>query len=165
MAFLVVVLALLAPQASRAVDAAPPDDSAAEPVWEYPASAYPVAREWREYVDLSDFRPIGDRALAEYERRVQACMAERGFEYIPIVPADSDPWYGRAFNPLNEAAAAQFGYHLPPMPQAIDRNPTDAAFVTALAGTEEDQTLGCADPVNAAVSVRWRRPWTPNSDC
>lgn len=102
------------------------------------ASEYPVLYEWREYIGMGPLDDLSKRAYVEYQRRTQACMVSRGFEYIPIQFDVPDIDLRRAQNPLNEAVAAQWGYHAPPaaFEEVVDRNLHSPAFDEALNGPD-----------------------------
>lgn len=110
-------------------------------------SAFPVGHEWRELVPvLAEMQSVHEAAHREWQRRIQTCMGERGFDYAPAQAVDErrTELY-RAMNPLNEQAAKVYGYHTPPTPEIGDRN-TDSseAFEVALVGTDENPSTGCA---------------------
>jgi len=102
------------------------------------ASQHPVLYEWREYIGMDALNDLFDRTYVEYQRHIQICMLERGFEYLPIQSIQSEVDSRRALNPLNEAVASEWGYHLPPNTQEgiIDNNIHSPAFDEALDGAD-----------------------------
>lgn len=116
---------------------------------EQPLSMFPVGVEWVFRVPLpAELRAVSERAYVEWHRRIQACMRERGFNYVPPEPVDvAISVFARVLNPLNEEAARTWGYHVPESPIPVDSNAVareDEEFAIALDGTETDPQAGCA---------------------
>jgi hypothetical protein len=107
------------------------------------ASEYPVGREWVEFMNL-DFSTIGKRQYDERERRIVSCMKARGFVYSPVRYEDADRVQARAANPLLESVAKRFGYDVPRPAPVENSNETGEALMTALNGSGDDITSGCA---------------------
>lgn len=128
-----------------------------------PTSEFPVGQEWRELVPLNaEMFEMFKLGYTEWQRRIAGCMAARGFTYVPPTFVDEmRTQLNRSMNPLNRAAAANFGYHLPPQPTVVDPNTDSSAqFQEALGGSDTDGSTGCGqiafkvayDEVNRVVN-------------
>ena len=112
-------------------------------------SQHPLGGEWNDQVTpLQAADDLSERAYNEWQRRISACMSDRGFDYKPITYLDvSVPDLRRALNPLNETSALRYGYHTPDLPEVERDDNTDAAFARALDGSDADADNGCASQV------------------
>lgn len=115
-----------------------------------PPSESPVAGEWRELIPYDAVEEFDIRQYREAQRRMQACMRSRGFSYQPIEYVSLTNWL-RMRNPLNEDTALRYGYHVPPVPAAVDPNEHTPAFDEALGGPDTDiepdtESVGSVDP-------------------
>jgi hypothetical protein len=117
-------------------------------------SEHPVGREWRERLGVQLVYDLDARRFAEYQRRIQRCMAERGFDYKPAKFLEAVTISGRLTNPLNEETAKEHGYHIPDVPTAkVPAQDQTPEFALALNGTDEDPAFGCAVPAFLEVQA------------
>mgnify|MGYP003117357436 CR=1 FL=1 len=120
------------------------------------ASVYPVGQEWRERVPVeNELDEMSAVAYNAWQRRISACMSDRGFTRAPRVYFDEKRTeFFRAVNPLNESVAQLFGYHapdLPPPPVTADDDEESLEYLEALDGTDTDQSTGCGAVTKPAV--------------
>ena len=111
-------------------------------------SQYPVGQEWRHSVTWGTDSDYYRSGFALYQSAIEVCMAARGFDYVKA------PWYDDdvvsvVTNPLNEKAAQEYGYHMPPY-GAVDvsiQNDDSEAFGEAMNGSGATYSAegGCGD--------------------
>ena len=71
-------------------------------------------------------------------------MKGRGFDYVVAPYIDSEAELARLQNPLNEAIAQEYGYHIPPLPATVPPIAPNELFAKALQGDGSSNDSGCA---------------------
>lgn len=109
-------------------------------------SEYPVGSEWRLHQSWASPESLYRSTYDLWQQGVRTCMESYGFNYQPYRYVGSDE-FGTLLNPLNEAVAANWGYHEPPAPEPEDLNiDASESFFEALVGGGR-----CADRASAFV--------------
>lgn len=105
-------------------------------------SQSPVGQEWRQQVSWGSPKEYYRQGFELYQDAIGACLLAKGFSFT------RSPWYDDdrvavVINPLNEQAAATYGYHLPPY------GAEDSSKIQIESGPEFDSALsgvgGCGE--------------------
>lgn len=131
------VIALVFASAGCGEDSVISDSPPTVPLEGITPSEFPVGLEWRRLEPWAHPTSLYEATYELWQAATAVCMADRGFSYVPVAYIDDSEAFVLT-NPLNEAVASAFGYHLPELGLSIeDEQRGTEEFNSALLGANE----------------------------